>query len=186
MFTKVVYNLSKQSEIKNVIIRIFVIKLRSSMKWFWGPSDGFITLWCIKLQCFFPQVSIQTLISSPFPPIYEPLSPELRSTRWRGTSGEPKRTTDKRLHERIKKYLKINQFVMIVATNSLSYSSWLNPLLAQLLDCWSFQNLKMKILKMSHFLKQCPRHLCFKRVWKKNKGGKQWQLKSLFLVCVCV
>lgn len=38
---------------KNLINKMFVNKLRSSVKWFWGPSDGFVTLWCIELQCFF-------------------------------------------------------------------------------------------------------------------------------------
>lgn len=39
----------------------------------------------LSSNAFFSWVSNQTLISSPFPPIYDPLSPELRSTRWHGT-----------------------------------------------------------------------------------------------------
>lgn len=124
-------------------------------------------------KAFFSWVSSHTLIWSPFPPMYRPLSPELHITRWHGTiRGIWKIDGGKDIRQMWKitqsnKSLQEAHRVSSHGSSNCSYSFWISRHLSKLLICDSFTEL--------HLLKQCPQYFCSKGIWKVRKT-----LKSLY------
>lgn len=123
-----------------------------------------------SFNAFFSWVSNQTLISSPFPPIYDPLSPELRSTRWHGTiSGIWENNREKDASDEVK-YFKINQSFMINHHCNKTHRVFLHGWPHGSHSIWipdHFSKLLVRDrLPKPHFLQQSPQHMCCKRIWE--------------------